>query len=68
MDSADKSALYLYVFSRNTLARLDAVYSKKYERTIGESYESVDRKRALVKYVPVPKWSDQGDTWKTVIF
>ena len=29
MDSVDKSAFDIYVFSRNILARLDAVYSTK---------------------------------------
>ena len=31
MDLVDKSAFYIYVFSRNILARLDAVYSSKVE-------------------------------------
>ena len=31
MDSVDKSAFYIYVFSRNKMARLGKGYSKKYE-------------------------------------
>ena len=33
MDSVEKSAFYIYVFSRNILARLDAVYSTYYDAT-----------------------------------